>query len=227
MGRQSGGRGRAKSVVVVIGLGRFGKSLALELMKGGQAEVLGIDSDADTVQSVSGRLTHAVVADATKEDALRQLSVHESDRAVVGVGSDIEASILSASVLVEMGIPNIWAKATSHSHARILTQIGVERVIRPEHDMGVRVAHLVRGRMMDYIEFDDGFAMVKTPPPPEAVGLRLGNSRIRQKYGVTVVAVKRPGEGFTYATAETYLHSSDTLIVSGVTEDTERFSELI
>lgn len=211
---------------MVIGLGRFGKSLALELMNDGYTEVLGIDSDPETVQSVSGRLTHAVVADATKEDALRQLSVQESDRAVVGVGSDIEASILSASVLVEMGIPNIWAKAISHSHARILTQIGVHHVVRPEHDMGVRVAHLVRGRMMDYIEFDDGFALVKTPPPADAVGLRLGDSAIRQKYGVTVVAVKRPGEGFTYATADTVLHPNDTLIASGLTEDTERFSEL-
>ncbi|PSL08054.1 trk system potassium uptake protein TrkA [Haloactinopolyspora alba] len=211
---------------MVIGLGRFGKSLALELMRDGHTEVLGIDSNEDVVQGVSGRLTHAVVADATKEDALRQLSVQESDRAVVGVGSDVEASILSASVLVEMGIPNIWAKAISHSHARILTQIGVHHVIRPEHDMGVRVAHLVRGRMMDYIEFDDGFAMVKTPPPHEVVGLSLRESNIRQKHGVTIVAIKQRGKGFTYATAETVVEAGDTLIASGLIEDTERFSEL-
>jgi trk system potassium uptake protein len=140
---------RDSNVVVVCGLGRFGKSLALELMKE-ETEVLGIDADADKVQNVSGRLTHAVVADTTKIEVLRQLSVHEFTRAVVGIGSDIESSILTASSLVEIGIPNIWAKAISNSHARILSQIGVHHVTRPEHDMGIRVAHLVRGRMMDY-----------------------------------------------------------------------------
>ncbi|WP_245951205.1 potassium channel family protein [Phytoactinopolyspora halophila] len=215
---------RDSNVVVVCGLGRFGKSLALELMKE-DTEVLGIDADADRVQSVSGRLTHAVVADTTKEEALRQLSVHEYSRAVVGIGSDIESSILTASVLVEMGVPNIWAKAISHSHARILKQVGVHHVTRPEHDMGARVAHLVRGRMIDYIEFDDGFSMVKTTPPAHIVGLRLSDSKVRQEYGITVVAIKRPGEGFTYATPDTIIRPGDTVIVSGLVRDTERFSE--
>ncbi|WP_174264730.1 potassium channel family protein [Phytoactinopolyspora halotolerans] len=215
---------RDSSVVVVCGLGRFGKSLALELMKE-QTEVLGIDADADKVQSVSGRLTHAVVADTTKIEVLRQLSVHEYNRAVVGIGSDIESSILTASSLVELGVPNIWAKAISNSHARILTQIGVHHVTRPEHDMGARVAHLVRGRMMDYIEFEDGFAMVKTTPPAHIVGMRLGDSKVRQEYNVTIVAIKRPGEGFTYATADTIIRPGDTVIASGLVVDTERFSE--
>ncbi|NEE04022.1 TrkA family potassium uptake protein [Phytoactinopolyspora halotolerans] len=210
--------------MVVCGLGRFGKSLALELMKE-QTEVLGIDADADKVQSVSGRLTHAVVADTTKIEVLRQLSVHEYNRAVVGIGSDIESSILTASSLVELGVPNIWAKAISNSHARILTQIGVHHVTRPEHDMGARVAHLVRGRMMDYIEFEDGFAMVKTTPPAHIVGMRLGDSKVRQEYNVTIVAIKRPGEGFTYATADTIIRPGDTVIASGLVVDTERFSE--
>ncbi|WP_129668292.1 potassium channel family protein [Phytoactinopolyspora endophytica] len=211
-------------MVVVCGLGRFGKSLALELMKA-NTEVLGIDADQDKVQSVSGRLTHAVVADTTKIEVLQQLSVHEYSRAVVGIGSDIESSILTASSLVEIGVPNIWAKAISNSHARILTQIGVHHVTRPEHDMGARVAHLVRGRMMDYIEFEDGFAMVKTTPPAHIVGLRLGDSKVRQEYNVTIVAIKRPGEGFTYATADTIIRPGDTVIASGLVGDTERFSE--
>nr|WP_246222725.1 TrkA family potassium uptake protein [Phytoactinopolyspora limicola] len=215
---------RDSNVVVVCGLGRFGKSLALELMKE-ETEVLGIDADADKVQNVSGRLTHAVVADTTKVEVLRQLSVHEFTRAVVGIGSDIESSILTASSLVEIGIPNIWAKAISNSHARILTQIGVHHVTRPEHDMGIRVAHLVRGRMMDYIEFEDGFAMVKTTPPAHIVGKRLSDSKVRQEYGVTIVAIKRPGEGFTYATADTIIRPGDTVIASGLTRDSERFSE--
>ncbi|PTM87262.1 trk system potassium uptake protein TrkA [Dietzia psychralcaliphila] len=209
----------------MLGLGRFGKSLALELMAQG-AEVLGVDSSDAVVQKVSHRLTHAVVADTTDEESLRQLSVHQFDRAVVGMGSDLEASLLTASVLINLGVPNIWAKATSNSHAKILTQIGVHHVVRPEHDMGKRVAHLVRGRMIDYIEFDDGFAMVKTSAPAFALGHPLGQTNIRTDFGVTVVAIKRPGEGFTYATAETVLTSGDTIIVSGRVRDTERFAEL-
>ncbi|KAF0961848.1 MULTISPECIES: potassium channel family protein [Rhodococcus] len=215
----------SSDVVVVLGLGRFGKSLALELMEQG-TEVLGIDSSDAVVQKISHRLTHAAVADTTDEESLRQLSVHDYDRAVVGIGSDLEASLLTASALINLAVPNVWAKAISNAHAKILHQIGVAHVVRPEHDMGKRVAHLVRGRMMDYIEFDDGFAMVKTTPPAVMVGKRLGETTVRSTYGVTVVAIKRPGEGFTYATADTVLAPGDTIIVSGRVRDTERFSEL-
>lgn len=211
--------------MAVLGLGRFGRSLALELMSQG-GEVLGVDASESVIQKVSSRLTHTVVADTTDEETLRQISVHECDRAVVGMGSDLEASLLTASALVNLGIPSIWAKATSNSHARILTQIGVHHVVRPEHDMGKRVAHLVRGRMIDYIEFDDGFAMVKTAAPEFALGKPLGGSGIRDSHGVTVVAVKHQGGGFTYATAETVLQPGDTIIVSGAVRDAERFADL-
>ncbi|MFZ5847495.1 potassium channel family protein [Nocardioides pakistanensis] len=211
--------------MVVIGLGRFGKSLALELMAE-DIEVLGIDEDGKKVQSLAGRLTHVVEADSTNEEALRQLSVPEFDRAVVGIGSDLEASILTCSILVNFGIRNIWAKAISHSHARILSQLGVHHVVRPEHDMGRRVAHLVRGRMLDYIEFDDGFAIVKTSPPRSILDLPLGESRVRSKYGVTIVGVKRAGQDFTHATPETVVHEGDLIIVSGPEDGVERFSDL-
>jgi trk system potassium uptake protein TrkA len=211
--------------VVVVGLGRFGKSLALELVEEG-TEVLGIDDNPKTVQSLAGRLTHVVEADSTNEEALRQLSVHEFDRAVVAIGSDLEASILTSSILVNFGVRDIWAKAISHSHARILTQLGVHHVIRPEHDMGKRVAHLVRGRMVDYIEFDDGYAIVKSRPPMSILGLPLGESRVRSRYGVTIVGVKRAGEDFTHATPETVVHEGDLIIVSGPEDGVERFSDL-
>ena len=211
--------------VVVIGLGRFGKSLALELVHEG-TEVLGVDSDAKVVESLAGRLTHVVEADSTNDEAMRQLSVHEFDRAVIGIGNDLEASILTASVLLGLGVPNVWAKAISHAHARILTQIGVHHVVRPEHDMGKRVAHLVRGRMLDYIEFDDGYAIVKTRPPRSILGFPLGESRVRSKYGVTIVGVKRLGQDFTHATPETVVEDGDLIIVSGPQTGVERFSEL-
>ncbi|MGW0773521.1 potassium channel family protein [Streptomyces sp. NPDC002835] len=211
--------------VVVIGLGRFGRALALELVDE-HTEVLGIDEDAELVQQLSGSLTHVVRADSTKEDVLRQLAVHEFSRAVVAIGTDLEASILTASLLVSFGIEDVWAKAISEAHGRILTQIGVHHVVYPEHDMGQRVAHLVRGRMLDYIEFEDDFAMVKTEPPTDVIGKRLADSTVRSRYGVTVVAIKRPGEGFTYATADTVVRADDTIIVAGRTRQTERFSEL-
>jgi len=214
-----------RSPVAVIGLGRFGKSLALELMKDG-VEVLGIDLDAKLVQSMAGRLTHVVEADSTDVDAMRQVSVHNFDRAVIGIGTDLESSILSASVLLELGVPNIWGKAVSESHARILTQIGVHHVVRPEHDMGKRVAHLVRGRMLDYIEFDDGYAIVKTRPPESLHGVTLGESRPRTLHGITVVGVKRADEDFTHATPTTVIHADDLIIVSGPQDRVERFSEL-
>ena len=213
------------SPVAVIGLGRFGKSLALELIKEG-VEVLGIDADPRVVQSLAGRLTHVVEADSTDEEAMRQVSLHDFDRAVIGIGTDLESSILSASVALKLGVPNIWAKAVSESHARILSQIGAHHVVRPEHDMGKRVAHLVRGRMLDYIEFDDGFAIVKTRPPRCLYGVPLGESRPRSKFGITIVGVKRTGEDFTHATPDTVIEEDDIIIVSGPQDKVERFSEL-
>ncbi|MFF2316414.1 potassium channel family protein [Arthrobacter sp. NPDC058097] len=217
--------GAQAGTVVVIGLGRFGGSLALELEAQG-TEVLGIDSNEDTVQSYNGRLTHVVRADSTKEEVLRQLSVHEFDRAVVGIGSDIEASILTTSRLLMFKKPQIWAKAISEPHAEILNQLGVDHVIRPEHDMGKRVAHLVRGSLLDYVEFEDDFVMIRTSPPTEARDRPLGVLGLRDKYGITIVAVKRPGGIWGHTTAQTVLYDDDQIIVQGSKTQAERFSNM-
>jgi trk/ktr system potassium uptake protein len=214
------------SGVVVIGLGRFGTSLAMELMGQG-GEVLAIDQDAKVVQSLSGQLTHVVRADSTDEEAMRQLSVHELDHAVIGVGSNLESSILTASVLLSLGVGNIWAKAISHQHARILHQIGVHHVVRPEHDMGRRVAHLVRGTMMDYIEFEDGYAIAKSGAPECLHGISLEQSHPRSTYGVTIVGVKRSGTDFIHATSDTVVHRDDVLIVAGARSKVEQFCTLV
>lgn len=211
--------------VVVLGLGRFGQSLALELATG-DTDVLGIDRDRDVVDKMAGLLTHVVQADSTDEDALRQLGVDEFDRAVIGMGSDLEASILTASVLKSMGVRTIWAKAVSAQHQRILRQIGVDHVVRPEHDTGRRVAHLVAGRMLDYIEFDDGYAIVKMRAPQAATGKPLAQTGIRGRFGITIVGVKRPGEDFTHAGADTVVKPGDLIIVSGERRRVERFADL-
>jgi trk system potassium uptake protein TrkA len=211
--------------VVVLGLGRFGQSIALELMAQG-TEVLGIDCDERLVQSLSGVLTHVVAADTTDVEALRQLSVGDFKKAVVGIGTDLEASILTTSALVDLGVNHIWAKAVSNAHAKILSKVGAQHVIRPEHDMGKRVAHLVRGSLLDYIEFDDGYAMVKTTPPSMMWGRTLADTGARGKYGITIVGVKRLGQEFTYATPETVLERGDLVIVAGARKDVESFAAM-
>ncbi len=213
------------SRVVVVGLGRFGSSLALELTARG-TEVLGIDSNPKIVQQHAQELTHAVVADTTDPEVMRQLGVDQFQRAVVGIGTDLEASILTTALLVDFDIPHIWAKAVSRQHGRILQRMGAHHVVLPEHEMGERVAHLVTGRMLDFIEFEDDYAMVKTRAPAEAVGMPLDQSRLRSKYGVTVVGVKRPGEGFSYATADTVINRGDVLILAGRTSEVERVADL-
>ena len=211
------------SPVLIVGLGRFGGAVADTLVKLDH-EVLAIDSDPRIVQEYSARLTHVVEADATNEEALRQLGAAEFERAVVAIGTNIEASILTTSVLSDLGIKSIWAKAITRSHGRILERVGATRVVFPEHEMGERVAHVVSGQMINYIEFDDGFALVETRPPRIYVGKTLGEAQIRSRHGVTVVCTKRPGEDFTYATPETRIDAEDLLIVAGKTKLAERFA---
>lgn len=216
--------------VVVIGLGRFGGALARELVRRG-TEVLAIDSSPKVTQTLSGELPHVVTADSTDVEALRQLGVEEFSRAVVAIGSDIQASILTTSLLSEMEIANIWAKAITEQHGKILGRVGAHHVVAPEHEMGERVAHLLSGRILDYVAVDEDFAMIKTKPPRDVVSVPLGESRLRSKYGVTIVAVKGeaalPGEprAFTYATPETVLTYGDVILVVGKISDVERFAE--
>ncbi|MCK6096139.1 TrkA family potassium uptake protein [Micrococcus sp. EYE_162] len=209
--------------VLVVGLGRFGAATAEELVSQGR-EVLAIERDPVLVQRFAPTLTHVVEADATDAEALRQLGAQDFSTAVVGVGTSIEASVLITVNLVDLEIPHVWVKAISEKHGTILRRIGANHIIFPEHDAGVRAAHLVNGRMMDFIEFDDDFAIVKMYPPSECVGFTLGESNVRAKYGVTVVGVKTPGEDFTYAQPDTRVGPRDTLIVSGHTELIDRFA---
>lgn len=214
-----------QDAVVVVGLGRFGSSVAVSLARLGH-DVLGIDRDPGLVQEWSDRLTHVVEADATNTDTLRRLGAHEFAHAVVGIGDDIEASVLTVLALSELAIPDIWAKAISDKHGRILEKTGAHHVIYPEATMGERVAHLVTGKMIDFIEFDDGFAIVKTGAPSEAIGKTLAASALRSKYGVTIVGVKRPTEDFTYAKPNTMVDKGDLLIVSGPTVKVEAFAAI-
>lgn len=207
--------------VVVIGLGRFGGQVAEALVRLGH-EVLAIDEDLAIVQQWADRLTHVVQADSTDEAALRQLGVPDFQRAVVGIGTDIEASVLTVLALTEVGVPEIWAKAVSGKHGKILSAVGARHVVYPEREMGERVAHLLASRMLDYAEFDGGFAVATVRPPGAAVGLALAETN--RRYGVTVVGLKKSNEDFTEARPETVVPADGLLIVAGSTQNVQRFA---
>jgi trk system potassium uptake protein TrkA len=211
--------------VLVVGLGRFGTALATTLMDLGH-EVLGVDVDAENVQRNADVLTHVVEADATDEDVMQQLGAGEFGRAVVGIGTDLEASILTTSLLVDLQVPDIWAKAITVAHGRILGRVGAHHVVFPEHDMGRRVAHLVTGRMLEFVPLDEGFALVELKPPKQVVGRSLGDAQVRSRHGVTVVCIKPEGGSFTYATQETVPGPDDVLVVAGETDRVEGFAQL-
>jgi trk system potassium uptake protein TrkA len=210
---------------IVIGLGRFGGGLA-ETLVGMGHEVLGVDADPKLVQQFSGVLTHVVEADSTDERVMRQLDAGEFETAVVAIGTEVEASILTTSVLADLGVPRIVAKAVSHAHGRILERVGAHRVVFPERDMGIRVGHSLAGAILDYFELDPGFAIVETTAPRELVGKTLAAAEVRKRYGITVVCVKPEGGAFTYATPETVVNEGDILVVAGEKRRAEAFGEL-
>lgn len=210
---------------LVIGLGRFGGGLAQALVELGH-NVLGVDNDGRLVQNFAPILTHVVEADSTDIKALRQLGASEFSTAVVAIGTEIEASILTTAALVDLKVPRVVAKAISEPHGKILERVGADRVVFPEHDMGVRVGHSLAGHMIDYVQLDPGFALVETTAPKEIVGKSLAEAEVRKRYGITVVCIKPKGGTFTYATPETMANDGDILVVAGETRRAEAFGEL-
>lgn len=224
-GKTSIGAPKPGEPVLVLGLGRFGGAVAAELTRLG-FEVLGVDSRGRSVQHYAHLVTHAVEADVTDPDALRQLGAGEVRSAVVGIGSDIEASILATAALDDLGVADIWAKAVTKSHGRILERVGAHHVVYPEHDMGHRVAHMLGGRVIDWLQLDEQFILVETTVPAALAGRSLQDSAIRARFGVTVVCVKPAGKAFTYATPDTIPDVGDILVVAGTTEAAEAFGRL-
>lgn len=223
-GASSAGDGAARSgPVVILGLGRFGQALGEELVAGG-VEVLCADANPRVVQEASGVFDHVVTADTTNPEVLRQLGVADAGRVVIAIGSNIEASVLTASAVVEMGVPSIWAKADNYAHAKILGQIGVHHVIRPEADTGRRVAHLMGGRVQDYLEFDRGFAVAKIAPPLSVLDHRVGEVNARGDSPVQILAIRPKGDAFRRALADDVLRAGDLVIAAGPVGELEKFA---
>lgn len=216
-------RFRRTDPVVVIGLGRFGGAVAESLVRLGH-EVLAVDERDEVVRQWADRLTHVVRADSTDVAMLKHHSIGDFSKVVIGIGSDIEASVLTVLAAQEAGADDIWAKANNARHGRLLHRVGAHHVVYPEHALGEQVARRVAGGMMDFVEFDDGFALVKSKSPISCVDKSLAVSAIRTRHGVTVVAVKRPGGVFESADAETVVGPADLLIVAGPTIAVEKFA---
>ncbi|GIO39414.1 potassium transporter Trk [Paenibacillus antibioticophila] len=212
---------------VVIGLGRFGASLALELMDLGY-EVLGIDRDEEVVDELSSQLTHTVTADATDEEVLKSLGIRNFDCGVVAIGNDIQMSILSTILLKELGLKTVVSKAISVLHGRALEKLGVDRVIFPERDMGVRVAHqLVSPNLLDYIEISKEYSIVELKAPSCLEGKSLSELNPRARYGCSIVALQRKQGIIIAPTAMDRLEQGDIMVVIGAKKNLEEFEEMI
>lgn len=200
---------------VVIGLGKFGSAVALELMASG-CEVLAIDIHEENVQHIADRVTDAVVADARDEAVLRNLGVRNYDCAVVSIGDNVAASILITLMLKELGVEQVACKAGDEVHKKALLKVGADRVLIPEKEMAGRFAQsLARPNVVDYIEISDQFAIIELTIPKTWVGKSLKELNVRAKYGVSVMAFRRDGQMELSPNPDEKMRKGEILVILG------------
>ncbi len=211
-----------KKQFIVLGLGRFGRSVAEELYEHG-ADVLAVDLRADLVDGIQGRVTHAVQADATDPSALEQLGIRDFDAAIVTIGMDIRASSVITMLLKEMKIPTVIAKAQDEMHGRMLKKLGADRIIYAERDMGRRIAHsLLSDNILDYIEVSPDVAIVEIVAPASWVNQPLGILNLRRRFGINVIAIRSGKNICVSLNADTIIRPDDKLLVVGEQADLNR-----
>ncbi|MEW6771103.1 MAG: TrkA family potassium uptake protein [Bacillota bacterium] len=209
----------------VIGLGRFGMSVAETLTRMGY-DVLAVDVDPEKVNLVMDTVTHAVQVDALDEHALKSLGIRNFDVVIVAIGEDIQANILVTVMLKEMGVKTVVAKARTELHGRVLAKVGADKVVFPERDMGVRVARaLVAANIVDQIELSPDFSIMELIAPREFVGKSIGESAIRMKHGVTVLAIRRGQEIIISPGARQTVEEGDILVVVGRNDRLKRLEQ--
>jgi trk system potassium uptake protein TrkA len=219
----------ARRSFAVIGLGRFGAAMATTLREIGQ-DVIGIDSSEERVSEMADLLSQAVTLDATDERALRAVGIQDVDVAVISIGENIESSLLVVMQVKDLGVKTIIAKAVTPLHGRILQRLGVTRVVYPEREMAIRIAHsLVVPNVLDYIELSRDFSIVELPAPRDFIGKTLKQLELRPRYGLTLIAIKRrtsTGDGEITNVAPA---ADDTILdgdVLSVIGDNDRLSQL-
>lgn len=218
-----------KRTFAVIGLGRFGSAVATTLAELGQ-DVIGVDSSEERVQAMADHVPQAVQLDAVDERALRAAGIQDVDVAVISIGENIESSLLVVMQVKELGVGQIIAKAVTPLHGRILKKLGVSRVIFPDREMAIRIAHgLVVPNVTDYIELSRDFSIVELPAPDDWAGKSLKELALRPRFGLTLIAIKRKsptgdGEITNIApTADDLIVAGDTLALLG---DNDRLTQL-
>ena len=211
---------------LVLGLGRFGTSVAKTLCELGH-EVLAVDADAELVSHIAPFVTQAVQLDATDEGLLSSLEVQSFDAAIVSIGQNTRDSILVCVLLKEMGVPSLIAKANDELHAKVLKKVGVDRVVFAERDMGVRVAKsLIVPHLVDLVNIGGDHALAQLIVPDAWADKTLANLDVRRKYGVSIITVKHEGKINAALSADTRLHAGDELLILGLQSDVERVENL-
>jgi trk system potassium uptake protein len=214
-----------KKQFAVIGLGRFGGSVCKELYQMGH-EVLAIDTNEDRVNDFARFSTHAVVANATDENTLQSLGIRNFEHVVVAIGDNIQASILCTLLLKELKVKQVWVKAQNQYHHKVVERIGADRIIHPEHDMGIRIAHyLVSEKIIDYIELSPEYSIVELIASRKVSENTIAKLDIRAKYGCTILGIKRGEEVIISPTPDQEIYESDILIVIGHNNDLKQFED--
>ncbi|MCT4619633.1 MAG: TrkA family potassium uptake protein [Marinisporobacter sp.] len=210
---------------VVIGCGRFGSSVARTLYGLG-FDVLAIDGNEDVIQGIADSVTHAVQADATEEASIKSLGMSNFDVAVITIGSNIQASIMATLIVKELGVKHVVAKAQNEQHAKVLYKIGADRVVFPERDMGVRVAHnLVSSNFLDIIELAPDYSIVEISALEEWAGKNLKDLNMRANYGINVMAIKHGTEINISPRATDTVKGDDVLVVIGHNDDLQKIEQ--
>jgi trk system potassium uptake protein TrkA len=217
----------SKKQFIVIGLGRFGTSVAETLYSLGN-DVLAVDHDEDVVQNISDKVTHAVQIDANDENSLRALGIRNFDCAVISIGSNIQSSILATLLVKELGVKHVVAKATTELHAKVLYKIGANRVVFPERDMGVRVAHnLVSSNILDYIELSPDYSIAEVVSPEEWHNKTLRELNVRARYGINVMAIKRSSDIDVSPAPDSVIEPGDVVVAIGGIKELNTLENLV
>jgi len=212
--------------IAVIGLGRFGSTLVKELAKM-RFETLAIDEDEEKINEVTDFVTHALILDSTNINALADAGLNTFDTVVVGIGQNVQASILTTLLLKEIGAKNVIARAINSYHGMILEKIGADKIVYPEQETGIKLAKIIATPMLiDYIEMADGFAIVEINAPENMHGKTLSELQLRTKHGINVVAIKRGAQTSKIPSADDKIEKNDILLISGPIDNISKLKQL-
>lgn len=216
-----------KKQFAVIGLGRFGASVAKTLYQMGH-DVLAVDNCEAKVQELTGRVTQAIQADAHNEEVLKSLGIRNFDTVVVAIGTDIQANILVTVMLKEQGVRCIVAKAQNELHGKVLAKVGADKVVYPERDMGVRLAHnMVSTNLLDHIQLSPEYSILEVVATPRIGNQTLGKLNLRAKYGINVLALKNGDQVTVSPGADAAIHPDDIMVVLGTKKGIENLMKVI